>query len=118
METIRPALWLRAREKKQQEQERLRKEVLWQVEAALKELATRYSWTEIYLFGSLLQPGRFDRDSDVDLSVAGLPKQDLYRLTAELMSLLGRNVDLVILEESSLSEKIRQKGVLWEPGKK
>ena len=118
METIRPTLWLQAREKKQQESERLRREALDQVDAVLQELAKRYTWTEVYLFGSVLQPGKFDKDSDIDLAVAGLPKQDLYRLTAELMSLLGRNVDLVILEEASFSEKIRQKGVLWEPGKK
>ena len=61
METIRPTLWLQARAKKQQERERLRLEVLDQVDAALNELAERYTWFEMYLFGSLLQPGKFDR---------------------------------------------------------
>ncbi len=118
METIRPTLWLQARAKKQQERERLRREVLDQVDAALNELAKRYSWTEVYLFGSLLQPGKFDRDSDVDLAVAGLPRQDLYRLTADLMRLLGRNTDLVVLEDVRFAEALRRKGLLWEPEQK
>ncbi|MCF8038388.1 MAG: nucleotidyltransferase domain-containing protein [Desulfohalobiaceae bacterium] len=118
MQTTKPTLWLQVREKKQQESERLRREALDQVDAALQKLAKRYSCTEIYLFGSVLQPGKFDKDSDIDVAVAGLPKQDLYRLTAELMSLLGRNVDLVILEKTRFSEKIKREGLLWGPGKK
>ena len=118
METIRPTLWLQARAKKQQERERLRLEVLDQVDAALNELAAHYTWTEVYLFGSLLQPGKFDRHSHVDLAVAGLPKEDLYRFTADFMDKMERCADVVVMEDVRFAEALRRKGLLWEPEKK
>lgn len=118
MVTTKPTLWLQARAKKQRKREQLRLEVLDQVDAVLKELAARYTWNEVYLFGSVLQSGKFDQDSDVDLAVAGLPKQGLYRFTAELMDQLGRAVDVVVMEEVHFAKTIIRKGLQWEPEKR
>lgn len=96
-------LWLRARERKHKEREALRLEVLDQVDQTLGGLVEKYRWTECYLFGSILLPG--------------LAKHDLYRLIAEVSSILERDVDVVVLEESRFPESIRQKGKLWSPRK-
>ncbi len=112
-----PDLWIRARERKHWEREALRLHVLDQVDQALGTLVEKYQWTECYLFGSILLPGRFGPDSDVDIAVGGLAKHDLYRLIGEVSSILERDVDVVVLEESRFPESIRQKGKLWSPRK-
>jgi predicted nucleotidyltransferase len=53
-----------------QERERCRLEVLEKVRDAVRRSAPLFpSIRTVYLFGSLLQPGRFRSDSDVDLAI-------------------------------------------------
>ena len=66
----------------------------------LQSLAGKYQWDELYLFGSLIAPGRFSPDSDIDIAVSGLDKQALLPFIAEASRELGRNVDVLRLEES------------------
>jgi hypothetical protein len=110
-----PQLWVRARERKRREREILRRKVLEDVDLALSSLIDKYSWAECYLFGSVIAPGRFNPDSDVDIAVGGLAKQDLYRFVGEISSALERDVDVVVLEESRLAPSIRRKGIPWFP---
>ncbi|MFW6148066.1 MAG: nucleotidyltransferase family protein [Thermodesulfobacteriota bacterium] len=112
-----PRLWVKAHERKRQEREALRLRVLEQVDQTLHSLVEKYQWRECYLFGSILYPGRFGPDSDVDIAVEGLGKHDLYRLVGELSMILEREVDVVILEESHLAGPIRTRGRLWSPKK-
>ncbi len=68
----------------------------------------------VWLFGSLLEPGRFHVASDIDLAVESLPHGiTLYTLTALLEEELGRPVDVVLLPDSRLREKIILEGELW-----
>ncbi len=61
----------------------------------------------VWLFGSLLEPGRFHAASDVDRAVESLPDGiSLYTLTALLDEEMGRPVDVVLLPESRLRETI------------
>jgi predicted nucleotidyltransferase len=82
------------------------------VDEALAALAKRYAFGEVYLFGSLVKPGRYRGDSDVDLAVSGLG--DAYwTFAAELSEQLGRDVDLVDLDTSRFAERIRREGIRW-----
>lgn len=77
------------------EREALRREVLDQARSAIRRLAPEFpSIRAAYLFGSILSPGRFVPDSDVDVAI------DNDDLTAEtpfwraLEEELRRNVDV------------------------
>ena len=80
---------------RREEREAARREVGERARAAIREIAPRFPAVRtVYLFGSILQPGRFLPDSDVDVAV------DCDTLAAEtpfwraLEETLRRNVDL------------------------
>ena len=69
---------------------------------------------EVVLFGSITRAGAFHQKSDVDLAVETLPAgTSLYSLIALLEEELGRPVDLMILSETRLREKIVREGERW-----
>lgn len=75
---------------------------------------------EVYVFGSVLS-ARFDRHSDVDMAVSGLPPNVFFQAMARAESALGRTLDLLDLDERSpLARYLRRKGklqrVAWPPG--
>lgn len=77
---------------------------------AIARLARRYHVSRLALFGSVLDPDRFNRGSDVDILVTFQPGArvsflTLARLQRELSALLHRPVDLV--PESGLKRLIR-----------
>ena len=108
------SLWEHSLSEKRQRNEALRHSTLSSIDAVLRRLRSRYTWSEIYIFGSVLREGRFDPESDVDFAVLGLPKHDLYRLVGELSDALDRSVDVVVLEETRMAHSIRRKGIRWE----
>lgn len=110
---ITPSIWLQARERNAAARERYRQEILEQVHRVLQSLAEKYEWDELYLFGSLISPGRFTYDSDIDIAVSGLDKHDLLSFIAEASRELGREVDILRLEESKIADSIRRKGLSW-----
>jgi predicted nucleotidyltransferase len=111
------SLWEEGLRERREHNEALRRRTLARISSVLEALRQRYAWREIHVFGSVLQPGRFGPDSDLDFAVLGLPKGDLYRLVGELSDALQRRVDVVVLEETRMEEAVRRKGVRWEPGK-
>ena len=110
------SLWDQSLREKRQRNETLRQKTLSHIDTVLSHLRSRYTWSEIYIFGSVLREGRFGPKSDVDFAVLGLPKHDLYRLVGELSDALERPVDVVVLEESRMVGSIKRKGVRWEHG--
>jgi predicted nucleotidyltransferase len=67
---------------------------------------------EVFLFGSALSDD-FRDYSDIDLAVAGLPREHMYRVEAEIERMLaGMPFDLVYLETAPdyLGQKIRKEG--------
>lgn len=67
---------------------------------------------EVYVFGSWAH-GKERENSDVDMAVAGLPPERFYGLVGEMMSILGRLLDLVDLDEDSpFTRYLREKGEL------
>ena len=72
------------------------------------------SGERVWVFGSLIDPVRFSDASDIDLALERRPSSfSDYWLQGELELRLGRRVDLVLLPESRLREKILWEGHLW-----
>lgn len=76
--------------------------------AALRQFGAR----EVYVFGSAAS-GTLRGESDVDLAVSGLPPEAFFRAMARAGDILGRQVDLVDLDEDSpLTRYLRDEGEL------
>lgn len=68
----------------------------------------------VWLYGSITQPGRFREWSDIDLALENEPAGgSLWRLMSLLSEHTGRSVDLCVLEETRLREKILREGERW-----
>jgi predicted nucleotidyltransferase len=68
----------------------------------------------VWVFGSLLEPGRFNAASDIDLAVETLPEgMSLYTLTALLEEEMRRPVDIICLPGSRLRNKIITEAESW-----
>ena len=71
---------------------------------------------EVWVFGSVIQPGAFRESSDVDLALREEPADiSSYRLQSLLEEGLGRPVDIVLLPESRFAETILREGQRWTP---
>lgn len=55
---------------------------------------------EVYIFGSAAR-GTMRDDSDVDMAVAGLPPEAFFRAMGQARASLGRELDLVDLDEDN-----------------
>lgn len=70
--------------------------------------------SEVWVFGSILKPGRFDEHSDLDIAVESLPEgRSEAWLQGELELRLRRGVDILILKETRLRPKIERTGERW-----
>ncbi|MCG3159998.1 MAG: hypothetical protein JMDDDDMK_01030 [Acidobacteria bacterium] len=93
--------------------EDLRVETLSRLRALLAEMLPG---REVWVFGSLIHPGAFRENSDVDLALREEPSEiSAYGLQSLLEEALGRSVDVVILPESRLAETILREGQRWTP---
>jgi predicted nucleotidyltransferase len=79
----------------------------------LDEMATQFNLEKVYVFGSLVRPGRFTESSDVDVAVKTLPSEQFFAFSAALSAALGRDVDLIELDKCHFAHKIRNEGLLW-----
>jgi predicted nucleotidyltransferase len=96
---------------RQRDSEQLRQAMLRQLHAELQKLIPGAA---VILFGSLIQPGKFNEFSDVDLALETEPKGfSIYQLTSLLAEGLGRKVDVVLLPECRFADKIRKQGQQW-----
>lgn len=113
-----PYLWHENRRRKLEADEAIRLSVLGKLKDALTDLGRNYQWDAVYVFGSVIKPGKFQQRSDVDVAVKGLDKLRLYSLIADISAILERDVDVIVLEECHFSESIIKKGAKWNPEKK
>lgn len=94
-----------------QKRERLRTETLEMLRAVLREVLPGQA---VYVYGSILQPGRFRTRSDIDLALVEEPTdRSIYRVQAQLETALRRPVDLCVLGETRLRRKIETEGQRW-----
>ena len=89
----------------------LRLEVRRRLVEALRGLAPG---ARVILFGSITRPCDFHERSDVDIALLEEPRAcSRFQLAARLEEELDRPVDLVILSESRLKDKIEREGEEW-----
>ena len=81
---------------------------------ALDALSQLISFDQAYIFGSLAKPHWFFKDSDVDIAFVGLKDEDFFQAIAFLSRELGRDVDVLQLEEHPLRDKIVREGIKWK----
>lgn len=108
-------LWDKINEKKKAALENKRNTVLKKTIDALDVLANQYQISEAYIFGSVIQSGKFGNYSDVDIAVKGLNKFLQYQFIANLSSIIERNVDVILLEDKChITDIIIQEGIKWK----
>ena len=66
------------------------------------------------MFGSITQPYRFGRRSDIDIATNGAPAKLQVTLASAIERDFGRDVDIVALEECRFSHWILQEGLWWK----
>ena len=65
---------------------------------AAANLLQRMGATQVYVFGSLTK-NSLRPDSDIDIAVRGLPPSAYFAAVSKASDILGRNVDLVDLDD-------------------
>lgn len=83
--------------------------------AVIQQVVPRYPQiTQVYLFGSVVQPGQFHERSDVDIAVAGTDAAAYFDLWRELETVYtDRMIDLrEINAPSHFADVVRQTGEL------
>ena len=95
----------------QQEQERqvaVQKAQQW-----LDEHGTAYGIRRAFIFGSVIRPGHFHKNSDVDIAVESVALEQYCMAISLLSTWLERDVDLIELDKCHFQHRIRQTGQEW-----
>lgn len=100
--------------KKRKKREKIRRQQVRKVFAALDKLAGAVKFQEAYIFGSLTRPYAFFPESDVDIAFFGLKDEEFFKTMVFLSSVLGRDVDVLQLEDHRLKNKILREGIRWK----
>lgn len=70
--------------------------------------------TAVWIYGSLVKPGRFHEWSDVDLAFESLPPDmSLEYLQSLLSADVGREVDVCLVDRTRLRSVIEREGERW-----
>ena len=96
--------------------ERSRQKALKTAEICKDILVKKFSVTKVVLFGSVLERGSFQIDSDIDIAVEGLARDAYFTALARIMMKSQFDVDLKPIEDVSnlLRERISRGKVLYE----
>ena len=71
---------------------------------------------EIYLFGSITS-GKWNKDSDVDIAVSGLPPEIFFKTMSKVRRLLRCPIDLIDLDEPTpFTRYLQEEGILQRVG--
>jgi predicted nucleotidyltransferase len=91
------SIWERSLAHKKEESEELRHSVLMKLDNAINALSKKYSWHEVFIFGSVIRKGAFHENSDVDIGIEGLDPLKHYAFVGEISGLMECDVDVVLL---------------------
>ena len=80
----------------------------------LDQHAEQFGIRRAYLFGSLIEPGRFNETSDVDIAIEQIAPEQFFTAISQFSTALGRNVDIIHLKQCHFAHKIRERGLLWK----
>ena len=93
------------------ERESLRQMALKKLQQALREHLAEQS---VWVYGSILIPGKFRLESDIDLALEQPSAKDsLYALQSLLTEATGYEVDICMLQETRFRETIMLRGQRW-----
>jgi predicted nucleotidyltransferase len=93
------------------EREHVREAALAKLRAALKE---HLSGEAVWVYGSILVASRFGLDSDIDIALESEPRdRSLFALQSLMTQATGHAMDICLLEETRLKDKIRSTGERW-----
>ena len=95
----------------QNEQERqqvLKKTLNW-----LDKFGPQYVIQKAYIFGSLIQPQRFNTQSDIDIAVEQINPDDFFSVISFISEATEIEVDVIELNKCHFANRIRQSGILW-----
>lgn len=68
----------------------------------------------VWVYGSILKPGKFRLESDIDVALEDPSTNfSLYALQSLLTEATEHQVDICMLEETRLKEKIMSRGQRW-----
>ena len=95
-------------ERREKERETHRQEVIGGVRQASQALRKKFKFDEMRAFGSLVS-GKFDRHSDIDLSIKGLPSELYFKAYAFLLHALAFRHELDLKPYEDLDESMRRK---------
>lgn len=101
----------RALARKREERERVRRAVQARALRLLDESPIDVG--EAILFGSVVRPGQFDAESDVDVAIPAVAPRAYFTLMGHLEDGLGRDVDLVTIDSCHFADAIRRTGLRW-----
>ncbi len=94
-----------------QRRECLRNSVREQLREVLRQVAPGQ---RVVLFGSIIRAGTFGETSDIDLALEAEPRgMSVYQITSLISERMGRPVDVVLLRETRLRDKILREGETW-----
>ena len=100
-------------EQEKKEREELRLQLLEKLFNTLDKLHCEIPFEEAYLFGSIIKPYKFQKDSDVDIGFIGLKDEHFFKAMSFISSEISRDVDVVQLEGHRLAGKIKKDGIKW-----
>ena len=95
-------------ERRERDRDAHRQEVIGGVKQASQALRKQFKFDEVLAFGSLIS-GRFDRHSDIDLAIKGLPSDHYFKAYAFLMGALAFRHELDLKPYEDLDEEMRKK---------
>lgn len=100
--------------KKAEEREQLRLKTIKDTFEAIKRLAEVAFFQEAYIFGSVTEPYQFGESSDIDIAFKKLDRDRLFFAVSFLSRWLGRDVNIVHLENIHFKERILKDGMRWK----
>ena len=97
--------------RRRQRREQIREHVRQRLKEALHQLTPG---ERVLLFGSVTRPYAFHERSDVDIAFIEEPKAiSRYGLQARIEEMIHRPVDLAVLNECRIRNKIEREGEPW-----
>ena len=100
-------------ERGKKEREELRHYLIIKLFDVLDRLSAEASFSEAYLFGSIAKPYKFSKDSDIDIGFVGLGEEDFFKAMSFISREIGRDADVIQMEDHRLAEKIKREGIKW-----
>lgn len=112
MEKFDVSAWKQARNNKHLAREERRKDLLNNAKQEIFQFFSAIPTIKsVYLTGSILQPNKFHKYSDIDIAVEGLEETSYLRTKVELEKLLNITVDLIELENCRFRDIILENGI-------